>query len=329
MYAWCGAILDETTDTLWLPIGGGHGDYGGNEPYRIRLDADTPAWQMLRPPTGSLQSLPVVTVLDDGLESSGVYADGRIRAIHSYNKAVYVPGVGPFLAHNAGGYASGNGPGEPNKRSFVMNESSGEWTQVGTHGDAYVPASGSGCTYDPLRHVVWYQAQGDAAIRKYSFATQQWTTHGNAHGYNGFIALTYIAAFDVIANNLSLGGASVLQVFDPVTSMWTQPPVQGTPPAGLEWHGQAQSRWVPSLGALCFWNHSSNTGVIGTLTPGTNPRIDPWSWSSLPVAAGNSVVPTGKGINQGTYGRFAYSPRMDGFYLLNGVDQPVYFFALS
>jgi hypothetical protein len=328
--AWSGAILDPATDTFWIPIGGGHGDYGGNEPYRIRLDRDTPGWEMVRPPTGSLLSTPYVALLNDGQEATGTYADGRIRAIHSYNKATYVPGTGPFLAHNGGGYASGNGPGEPNKRTFVMNESTGEWTQAGTHGTAYVPASGSACTYDPSRHAIWYQPQGDGSIRQYNFATQAWTDRGGSHGYCGNIALTYIPGHDLIALNGSFGDAPSprLQIFNASTNIWTTPALQGTPPAGLNWTGNAQPHWVPALGALCLWNNDAGTTVIATLTPTGNPRTDPWQWGTLPVAAANTITPTSRQSN-GTYGRFQYSPRLDGFYLINAVNQPVYFYALG
>jgi hypothetical protein len=34
-------------------------------------------------------------------------------------------------------------------------------------------------------------------------------------------------------------------------------------------------------------------------------------------------------VGNGTYGRFGYAPNLDGFYLLNGINEPVYFFALS
>ena len=40
--AWCCGCFDQATDTLWLPLGGGHADYAGNEPYKIRLDTDSP-----------------------------------------------------------------------------------------------------------------------------------------------------------------------------------------------------------------------------------------------------------------------------------------------
>ena len=93
--AWCGACYGDDAGELWLPLSGGHGDYAGNEPYKINLRADVPQWEMVRPPSGAIGN---VLTTNDGQEASGVYSDGRPRSIHSYNKSVWIDGVGPAVA---------------------------------------------------------------------------------------------------------------------------------------------------------------------------------------------------------------------------------------
>lgn len=90
---WCGACYDRATDTLHFPLSGGHGDWAGNEPYKVRIGDESPLFVMMRNPSGAVGN---TGTLNDGLESTGVYFDGRPRAIHSANRPVYVPGLGPI-----------------------------------------------------------------------------------------------------------------------------------------------------------------------------------------------------------------------------------------
>lgn len=324
--AWCGACFDEATDTLWIPIGGGHGDYAGNEPYRIRLDQDRPTWQMLRPPSGSIP-LGLIT-LNDGKHSSGVYADGRPRPIHTYNGLVYVPGHGPIVPIKGAGYPGVGADTDETRRGWQLDETSGEWRVIG-QASGYLDLSGAGACHDPSRRAIWFRTPG-GHMRRFDLDTMMWSRVGellSAPGYG--LALTYVPGHDVILCNGGRddGAANVLRVFDPADSTWHAPAVIGTAPAGLAWNGSAQPRWVPELGAACLWNHDSGTATIGALAPVGDPRAA-WSWSALVPATSNTTAPTGRSPH-GTYGRFVYSPRLEGFFLLNAIGEPVYFFALS
>ena len=102
--AWCGACFDDNESVLWLPLGG-HSDYAGKyEPYKeIDLSVNSPTWEMVRPPSGAIGNQ---MVLDDGQEATGLYSDGRLRAVHSYNKPVYVPQIGPVMSVTGMAYKS-------------------------------------------------------------------------------------------------------------------------------------------------------------------------------------------------------------------------------
>ena len=102
---------------------------------------------------------------------------------------------------------------------------------------------------------------------------------------------------------------------------------EGTAAGGLT-PGRTQMRWVPSLGAFVCWDNTTATTLITRLTPPSNPRTGTWVIDTLPVSGANAVTPSVRAANN-TYGRFFYSPTLNGFGLFNSVSGPVYFYALS
>ncbi|UXI65919.1 hypothetical protein [Tahibacter amnicola] len=320
---WCGACYDSDSETLWLPLSGGHADYAGNEAYAICLADETPRWRMPRPPSGSIP-LGLIN-LNDGQEGTGNYADGRPRAIHSYNKHVYVPGRGPFCAMQGNTYSSGQA-GTP--RSLLLNPQNGEWEVRGSH-----PAAGlgyGGSAYDQTRDAVWWLGGGTTRLSRFNFSTSQWQvfTSGSVANVWSYHALVHVPEHDVLVMISALLPHS-FSVWDTTTAQMLQPGSSNALPAHLQLGGQAGA-WVPSLNAIAIWHNVTpgTTGVVTLLRAPANPRTQPWTWDTLPLAAGNTVVPTVATAN-GTYGRFGYSPGLNGFYVLNGTDQPVYFYALS
>lgn len=322
---WCGGCYDRQSDTLWLPLGGGHGDYAGNEAYAIRLSDEAPQWRMPRPPSGSIP-LGLIT-LNDGQEATGVYADGRPRAIHSYSKHVYVPGRGPFCAVQGSTYSSGQAG---TNRSMLLDPASGEWTLRSNH-----PAAGveyGAAAYDEARDAVWWLGAGTSRLTRHDVATNQWQVFSSGSESNvwSYHALTVVPEHDVLVM-LSANLASAFAVWDAATAQMFQPGAANAPPAHLsQVGGKAGAHWVPGLNAVAMWHNQTagSTGAITLLRAPANPRTQPWIWDSLPIAAANTVVPS-VAVAAGTYGRFGYAPGLQGFYVFNSVDEPVYFYALS
>ena len=326
--AWCGAAYDRATDTLWLPLQGGHQDGAGNQPYKIRVSVDTPSFVMLRKPSGAIGNL---LTTNDGQEASGVYADGRPRAVHSYNKPIYAPGTGPMLAIQGSSCAWGanGGTGKP----IVINEVSGEATFKAENPFAALAAggdTGGGC-YDPLRNCVWWlPPRNGSAMTKYDIASNTWSEVG-AGVASSSAALCYLPDDDCILVVGTLG-ANGFAVFDCATGTWHYPSITGVFVGGINLsvytYGAVSPTWVPGLSAAAMWDNSSNTASINIMTKPANPRSGVWVVSQLPVSGLNVVAPSARTPN-GTYGRFQYSPNLDGFLLLNAVDQDLYFYALS
>lgn len=315
--AWCGACFDEDGDALWLPLSGGHADYAGNEPYKLALNQEVPAWTMVRAPSGAVGNL---LTTNDGQEASGVYADGQPRSIHSYNKPCYVPGVGPFIVSM--GNTSWSGQAGPNK-PVKINPNTGLGTLMATCTGASLGGGGriSCSAFDPTRGAqgsIWGRGSGFFKLQRYDVAADSWTQEiGSSTNSNGYQSLCYLPAFDC----LLFADADGLKVFDCATSTWHTPSVTGT---GAATWSACQLVHVTGSGHCYTWNNASDTTLITRIALGANPRTA-LTVDTLAVDGGNAVTPTAKTAN-GTYGRFTYSPNLGLFILMNSTSGSVYFF---
>lgn len=316
--AWCGACWDDETGTFWLPLSGGHNDYFGNEPYKNCLFVDTPAWEMLRNPTGAVGN--TGGVFNDGLESTGVNWDGRFRACHSYNKPTYVPGRGPMMTILSSTSPNPSGP----NYSLLLNETTGEMTHVATNSGA--GGTDGGSAYDPSRNRLYWLGSNGARLTYLNCDTWAWTTLSGGTYHNDYSnqSLIYVPGKDVLVN-LS-AGTGVLSVFDPVTGTRYQPGTTGSGGATLS--GSGGAKWSALLGCILYWHNSTSTTLITTITPPANPLTEPWVLGTLSVDPSNTVTPTARNSN-GTYGRFQVSEKLRAAFLLNATNQQIYAFALD
>jgi hypothetical protein len=331
--AWCGAAYDEASDNMWLGLGGGHRDYAGNEIYRCNFLSNSPSWQMVRAPSGALGNL---LATNDGKEGSGVYGDGRPRACHSYNNWVYVPNSGPVLAaHAAQSWSAG--PGTIAKKwSVWIDPNNGEHKfgpeAAGLSADNVLAA---GACFDSKRKAIWLKQKSANSMFRYTLpaagAAHQgsWTNVGADFGSGVSVSMCYLPVHDCILVGIDVtytAGDESWAVFDCATGTWFTPTFSGKMAGGLR-PGSSQPRWVAALGAVCVWDNYSETTKITRLAPGADPRRDAWTVSTLPLSATNAVTPSAK-TAAGTFGRFAYSPRLGGFLVFNSTSGPTYFYKL-
>lgn len=328
--AWCGAAFDESLSRMLLGVHGGHADYAGNEIMSCDFRDEAPAWVLVRKPSGAIGNL---LTTNDGQEATGVYADGRPRSIHTANKWVYVPRRGPALVALGGGAWIPTNGGK-NWAAFI-DEVTGEASFTAE----VIPGSlvdNSGTCYDPVRDAIWLVVRNQYKAFKYSLPssggahTGSWSEHWHISNNNAFgnNSLCYVPGHDVLLHATAYDDESVYQwrVIDPADGRQYTPTFSGSlsgPPCA----GVGQLRWVPSLGAACFWDNSTNTTLITKVTPGVNPRTDAWTISTLPVSGSNAVTPTAR-TARGTFGRFAHAPNLGGFLLFNSTSGPTYFYKL-
>lgn len=318
LFAYSGGCYDQDRMVFHLPLQGGHQDYAGNEPYKFDMSVDVPMWVRIRNPSGAIGNL---GTLNDGQEATGLYFDGRPRAIHSYNKPVYVPGVGPVISVQGNTSYAAAGP----NRTLVINENTGEVDLFGATNSYANASSGGGACYDPSRHCVWFRGAATGFMSKYDIATDSWSSVGTSHGMSQYVAITYLPDHDCILI-VSPAYTNRIAVFDCVTGVITQPSISGSYVGFTSLEGTAQPALIDGTNTVAVWNNSSDTTVINTLTFASNPRTDTWVVGQLSVSGG--VTPTAKNSN-GTYGRFFYSRKLDGFGLINATTQNMYFYARS
>ena len=315
--AWCGACWGEEVDELWLPLSGGHADYAGNEPYYINLRVDVPQWVMPRPPSGAIGNL---LTTNDSQEATGVYSDGRPRAIHSYNKPVWISGVGPALSVQ--GNTSHGGQAGP--FDFLLyNRDTGEAIRKPHSNPGLGFMSGGGSCYDSSRHSLWAFGLGTGKMCRYDISQNTWTAETGLISSAGEVGMCYIPTLDCLFVATESFTANCW-LFDCATK--TRHAIATVGQGALTLTGKSCPRWVPELNAVAVWhNTAGNEHKITLYTPPSNPKTEPWVVSVLTF----SVIdqPT-SAVPQGTYGRFFYSSRLGGFGVLNGTTQPIYFFAL-
>lgn len=323
--AWCGAAYDEINDQMVLGLGGGHRDYAGNEIYRANFFVESPAWLLVRPPSGAIGNL---LTTNDGQELTGLYSDNRPRATHGYNKWTWVPGVGPvMMAHgNTSWTAAG-------KTWGVFLDSLGEATFTSEPSISGNESDGAGACYDPSRHAIWVATRNNDPIHRYAIPSTgapnlgTYSTVGTGFDKYGCNSLVYMPGDDVLVLCSSDDNRTVQQmwVIDCATGQRYTPSITGSGALLANSFGEVQWRRVGR--ALHAWNNSANRTLITRLTPGVDAKNDAWAMDTMPVDGGNTVTPSTRADN-GTFGRFAYSPRLGGFLLFNSTVGPTYFYKI-
>lgn len=333
--AW-GSMMVSPEGKAYLGGGGagGHSNYAGNEFYDYDATQDSPAFRMIRPPSGAVGN---VITLNDGQELTGLYSDGRLRAVHSYNNQIYVPGVGPVLyRHGTTTYANGS---QGTDKVWCISTSTGEKsgpcadiTNAGVGNSGFGNpgnSTGAGCAYDPTRNRIYGMGNGSNTLLTYvdvGAAGATWNAgyKGAAQqGMGTYGALVYLPTLDRL---LLWTGSSYAVLIHPDTGASTTVSFTGSAPSGFVDEGAAGIEWCPALGKFLLWNNTSNTTAIVTLTPGATVS-SPFTWGSLSLSGSNTVTPPTKSGN-GTFGKFRYCPKLKGCFLLPASNTaPMYFYA--
>lgn len=336
---WGSAVWDDENLKLWIPIGGGHGNYAGNECYMQPLGDAAPEWTMPRPPSGAIGNLLSV---DDNAERSGTYADGRPRSIHPYNNVCYAPGVGPVITRISAPYSNSNAG---THFVFALDPTTGESRRVfdfantaltGAPSGAMGGNLGSACCYDPVRNRVVSIGIGNSI--RVLWCTPRATPGTWAGGHlpttlyaSGGSAMTllYLPNIDrYLAMNHSNSALRHALIHPDSGAMTDLGEVVGSMPSGYAFTdgGAPGAAWVPDLGVVAVWNQiNTNTAQIGTLIyPGD--LNSKWKTGAMTLSSSNSVVPPGHEGN-GAFGTFGYSWRLGGFYLIPKYPNPTHFFA--
>lgn len=327
---WMGMVFDKATDTLYMPLGGGHTDYAGNEPYKRGFGASSP-WVLLRAPSGAIGN---TITLNDGQEATGLYSDGRLRSVHSYANHVFVPGHGPVITTMSAHFSNAQGR---LKKMFLVSPTTGEASLFADYTGISTADIGNGegaACFDPTRGAegtIFFIGSATTKMLKTDVATRVTTTVGvwdnNLTGGGSGGMLRYLQGMDLVAAMWTLDKR--LRIFDPVTNLWTVPTFSGSWAAGFNMADSCPGiDWDIANQRFLLWNNTTDTTVVSTLTPPAsgNPRTGVWVKDVLPVSVSNSVTPSNC-FGSGAFGRVAYSPNLKALIVQNRTTEGTYVFA--
>jgi hypothetical protein len=319
--SWCGANANTDLNELRLALLSGHADYAGGESYGIYLKSENPEFTMLHPPTGAL---PEAIITDDQQENTGLYANGRARAVHTYNKCIWVPGFGHAVIPQGNCSVGANGG---TLRALFFDQISGEMSLFGAAIPTGSPGdySGGGTCWDESRQCVWVRRAGTGRFHRYFPASNTWEINLTpSQSASGDVAMAYIPEHDCIVWTCSsFRNTGDIGVINCATGQTNRLPISGsevgmTIGAGMALHRFNQNQFVT-------WNNTTNTEVINIIQYDTHPITGSWSITQMPVAESNAVTPSVK-QSSGTYGRFNNFPKLGIFVLLNSVNESPFFY---
>lgn len=324
--AWSGGCFDPVTCTFHEPLQEGHNDGACNAPYRVGLKAEVANFEYYRRPSGAIGNVFDLTAA----EGTGYYLDGRLRACHSYNNNVFVPGLGPVVTRTIGHYPSGS---TGMNKAFVINQVTGEASLLSDHTAASGGGGGyGGGAYDAARGVIWMLGTGTAPLVKINTATGVASAVKSADNYAFDARLVMLDEYDLLLV-VQTGGAGYqapIFAFDLLTTPPAIVPINytGSFSSGLPIAGYTGADWNATAKELLLWGNATNRVEVSVLHIPTDPRTGNCTAGVKTVAAENTVTPTAAAVN-GTYGRFFHSTLLGCCFVLNAVDQPIYFFRLE
>lgn len=320
MTAWCGACYDDTTGTFMIPIGGGHDDYAGNEPYKCNMFADSTVWQMIRNPSGAIGNQ---IVLDDGQENTGLYSDGRLRAAHSYSLAT--AGNGRFFITALPAiYRSGQAG---KAKCYEINPFTGESSLISDYSSFNLSDLYGAGSYDPDRDELMAAHRQSGRFIRISVDTGVAVSLGSYSNYfAGYITGNYAKSLDrhlffgKQTTNTAFTAHRGLAVIDPSTGSKIFPYVPDLP-LFVNQDGIG-AVWQDSQKRLLIWNNNTDTNKVIAIKPSNYSDLSQ-AWT-METITGFGATPT-TALTNGTFNRLQYSNKLGGLMLINAVNQPFYF----
>lgn len=332
--AWCGAAWVEGERKLYVGPGGGHSNYSGNETYiwdgrSAKFNLPATAW-----PTGSIGFSPGYNQID-GLQATGKYADGRVRAYHSYANHATRDGREAWFF---GGAAGAPDIDATNKSAlWRWEEPTGNWVD-NKPGFVIGGNVAGGACWDSRRDLFYICGGGvPGGVSSYNPNTKAFATIAGADTNNGNYCLPIydplrdclLLFTDSFRPNLfklirlaAIGGAVV-----PASVTGTIPPNNEVTSGIGRGPGTAGVVYAAAYDKFLYWIGGTTLYVLTPPARNSNPLTAPWNWSTL-NALGGSADPGNAEFN-GTYGRFWYSIGMDCVGVFNATTQKMHVFSLK
>ncbi len=302
--AWGGGTLD-TREHRLVVWGGGHGDYGGNEVYALRLD--TANGDTGENPWVKLTEPEAYEALDDDCSNPDNLTDnGQRRSQHTYNRPAYIPALNAVC--DTGG-SIGYVYCPALRQTDCYDFDTGEWHLNVAPGNA----SGTG-SFGAVHGVTgewWLQGgQGSGLLGRFQPDTMTWT-FGHYDNVPGSSPGRMTAAIDTTRNKfVALGGgrfwALDLDSFVEGESELSEHPVEPAGDSEIINAGAPGVAYDPVQDRIVAWRGGPDLYLLD---------LDTMTWSRVTLSGD-----PGPAADRGSFGRFRYSPHYNLFVVVSSVN---------
>jgi hypothetical protein len=287
-------------------MGGGHGDYAGNEIYGFSLD--TLQWSRIWGPTPNMQ-IPDLTAGGN----REIYLDGNPASRHTYSGIQYLPNVDRYFVHGGSLWSGSGGMG---RYTWHFDPNASTWSERADISNCYSEPSQPYAVYDTGNGNVY--AHKYNSLCQYNPIANAWTKRG---GFGPGISTRSSAVFD--SNNklfCMIGDGSTLCYDMKSTGNTIQlQAVTTTGDKTAEKTSYPGVDYNPISKQIVAWAGGTDVYTLDLTT-----RV----WTRVPAAPNNLVTPTAP-TSTGSHGRWRYIQSKNVFIVVNGINQNVYAYKLS
>jgi hypothetical protein len=302
-HAWNGGFID-TLRNRYVVMGGGHGDYAGNEIYAFPLA--TLRWSRIWGPT------PNEFIPNQPATIGETYANGDPRSRHTYSGIQYFSSLDKYFVHGGSLWSGSGGMGGA---SWFFDPVVSRWTRLGDISVCYPRSSVPFTVYDPTANLIY--AHKYNSLCEYNPGTNSWRKRG---GYDLGISPNATSVFHPKLKQFCLiggaKGAGQTRCYDMSRSdnRISLETILTTGDKTAENASYPGVDYDPISEQIIAWVNGADVYALDLTAK---------SWTKIAPAPSNTITPTPK-ASAGTHGRWRYVPSKNVFILLNDIDEKVY-----
>ena len=299
--AWNGGAFDTKRNRLYI-WGGGHTDYMGNEIYALDLNQN----KMLRLTS---PATPLANSMSEGTPSELMPYDGtQPNSRHIYDAMVYLPNEDRLWAFSG----SLAGSGATDNITWIFNPNTNRWKRVTPKGTLPTGNYGIVSAYNPHTGTVILHDQHGLYSYRYTSQGGIYTRLVEDRDFGIHLS----AEFDPQRNVFVMIGGGQAFLYDLTPGKPLLRAQLKTTGENEIIHSQGPGlAYDPQSKRMIAWAGGNNVYVLD---------LDKRTWSAMPQPGD-----PGPAICNGTFGRWAYSPKSKGFVTYNWYENNAYFLKMA
>lgn len=308
-FAYNGACVRHSDATWFSGLGGGHGDYHGNDHMRIKLSDNAPAWAMEQTTSGGLVvEEPYAT--GSPVRPSARHSYWHVQFIQSQNKLVHLvnasgPGSGGAFYRTCDAYDVATQTWSPKGASSAYLSHAAYAGDAGARAQ-YQGSNGVGPAFYAsvaagANDTFYYMDSSGGNLHRYDAIADVWTAIGSS-----LSGAVYPAACDTVRSRiLWLQGGTAAKTVNITTGAVATVTLGASFPANVSQIPGSSMEYVPEIDRFVVlnWSGKGNTNQLRL--------IDPVSWAVTSITPGGLVIDAASAGAE-LYGKFRYIPNIGG-----------------